>query len=86
MGTAVTTEYLTAEQIADELNIHVSTVRGHFRSGGLPGRKVGHSWTTTRGAFDAWLTGQPKTQPQLEGTSPAVTLETKDAASATSTT
>lgn len=50
-------EYLTAEQIAAELRVDVNTVRRHFRSGGLPGRKVGHGWVTTRAALDSWLTG-----------------------------
>lgn len=70
--TEPTSSYLTAEQIADELGVHISTVRRHFRNG-LPGRKVGHHWTTTRAAFDAWLLRQPE-QPAASRPAP---LETK---------
>lgn len=48
---------LTAEQIAEHLSVSIHTVRRHFRTGSLPGRKVGKSWTTTRAALDAWLVG-----------------------------
>lgn len=54
-----TGRYLTADQIAAELGIHVQTAQAYFRTGGLPGRKIGHSWRTTRAAFDAWLTSGP---------------------------
>jgi excisionase family DNA binding protein len=53
------TEYLSAEQIAAELGVHVQTAQRYFREQGLPGRKVGRSWTTTRAALDQWLTGAP---------------------------
>jgi excisionase family DNA binding protein len=50
-------QYLTSEAIAAELGVHVQTVQRYFREDGLPGRKIGKSWTTTRAALDAWLTG-----------------------------
>jgi len=51
--------YLTADQIAAELGVNVQTVQGYFRTGGLPGRKIGHRWRTTRRTFDEWLTSGP---------------------------
>lgn len=50
-------EYVTAEQIAAELGVHPQTAQRYFREEGLPGRKIGKSWTTTRAAFTEWLTG-----------------------------
>lgn len=58
-GTSAGSHYLTADQIAAELGVHVQTVQSYFRTGGLPGRKIGHSWRTTRAAFDQWLTSGP---------------------------
>lgn len=68
--------YLTADDIAAELGIHVQTVQRYFRDGLIPGRKLGKQWRTTRAAFDTWLTGGaiPTT---LEGTASGVTLEVK---------
>lgn len=72
--------YLTAETIAAELGIHVQTAQQFFRTGGLPGRKVGHRWTTTREAFDAWMISGPipgdDEHPPAGTTLPP--LETKD--------
>lgn len=48
---------VTAEWIAEHLGVSIHTIRRHFRTGSLPGRKVGKSWTTTRSALDAWLVG-----------------------------
>ena len=56
-------EYLTAEMIAAELGVHLQTVQRYFREQGLPGRKVGRSWTTTRAALDAWLTNPETPSP-----------------------
>ncbi len=49
--------YLTAEQISAELGVHLQTVQKYFRDGGLPGRKVGNHWQTTRAALDRWIEG-----------------------------
>jgi excisionase family DNA binding protein len=46
-----------ADWIAEHLGVSIHTVRRHFRTGSLPGRKVGKSWTTTRAALDRWLEG-----------------------------
>ncbi len=60
-------QYLTAEQIATELGVSVHTIRRAFRrhqdghADGLPGRRVGKSWQTTRTAVDSWLTGEGAT-------------------------
>lgn len=57
--------YVSAEQIATELGVSVFTVRTAFRAfqagdpGGLPGRKVGKGWVTTRAALDRWVLQEP---------------------------
>lgn len=48
---------VSAEWIAAHLGVSIHTVRRHFRSGSLPGRKVGKSWTTTQSALDRWIEG-----------------------------
>lgn len=78
--TADTSPYLTSSQIALELGVHEQTAQRYFRSGGLPGRKIGHSWMTTRAALDAWLTattGDP-TDPAGQLETQQVTLEHKE--------
>ena len=57
--------YLTAEQIAVELNVNVQTVHKYFRCDGLPGRKIGNHWTTTRAALSAWIENAPTASPSL---------------------
>ena len=52
-------EFVSSDQIAAELGVHPQTVQRYFREGGLPGRKIGKSWTTTRAALRDWLTGAP---------------------------
>ena len=47
--------YLTAEDVAAELGVHIQTAQAYFRTGGLPGRKIGKHWTTTRDALDRWV-------------------------------
>lgn len=88
---ATSPDYINAEQIAAELGVHISTVRRHFRAGGLRGRKVGHSWVTTRATFDAWLTGTappaPRNETQVvhvEGASPSAVAEAMARRAATS--
>ena len=50
-------DYVNADHIATTLGVHPQTAQRYFREGGLPGRKIGHNWWTTRDAFDRWLTG-----------------------------
>lgn len=59
----MTAEYLTAEQVATELGVHIQTAQRYFRDHGLPGRKIGHSWMTTREALNTWLIGLPPEPP-----------------------
>ena len=59
MTDAPGTEYVSSDQIADELGVHPQTVQRYFREHGLPGRKIGKSWRTTRTALNEWLTGGP---------------------------
>lgn len=60
--------YLTADDIAAELGVHIQTAQKYFREDGLPGRKIGKQWRTTRAAFDQWLTATPPPPTALEGT------------------
>lgn len=72
-------QYVSSAQIAAELGVHEQTVQRYFREGGLPGRKIGHSWRTTRAAFDAWLTTAPPTSdPAVALETPTIALETKE--------
>lgn len=69
---------ITAEWIAEHLGVSIHTIRRHFRTGSLPGRKVGKSWTTTREALDRWLTSGNAPERDLESPeSRLAPLETK---------
>ena len=57
-------ETVTARQIAEEAGVDIETARRWFRSGALPGRRVGTpggraEWTTTRAAWDAFRAEHP---------------------------
>lgn len=74
-------DYVDADRIADELGVHLQTAQRYFRDGGLPGRKLGKRWVTTRAAFNAWLTGTDGAIPQpadLTDDTALPPLETKD--------
>lgn len=70
-------EYVDAEQIAAELGVHLQTAQRYFRSGGLPGRKVGHRWVTTRAALNTWIAGGPPPSPTAIETPSPPPLEHK---------
>lgn len=75
------TEYLTADDVAAELDVHVQTVLRHFREGSLPGRKVGRGWRTTRAALNAWVTGVPVVPGPMDlERPPTIALEVKEPA------
>lgn len=68
--------YVTSSQLALELGVHIQTVQRYFREEGLPGRKIGHEWRTTRAAWERWLEGgNAAAVPTLE--TPSIALETK---------
>lgn len=75
--------YVTAQQIALELGVHLQTAQRYFSEQGLPGRKIGKKWTTTRAAFDQWLTSGPRPTTVEPATADQIrrgglTIETKD--------
>ena len=71
--------YVTGETLAAVFDVHQQTVQRWFRREGLPGRKIGKHWTTTKTAFDAWLAGQPPPAEtdDLLRSAPPPPLETK---------
>ena len=50
-------EVLTAEQLADLLQVDAKTVRSLAARGDLPGRKLGREWRFSRRAVLDWLAG-----------------------------
>lgn len=50
-------EVLTAEQLADLLQVEAKTVRSLAARGELPGRKLGREWRFSRRAVLDWLAG-----------------------------
>jgi excisionase family DNA binding protein len=50
-------EVLTAEQLAELLQVDTKTVRSLAAQGELPGRKVGRHWRFSRRAVLDWLAG-----------------------------
>jgi excisionase family DNA binding protein len=50
-------DILDVEKAAALLTVSTDTVYHLFKSGELPGRKVGRRWITTRGAVMRWIEG-----------------------------
>lgn len=50
-------EVLTAEQLADLLQVDAKTVRSLAARGDVPGRKLGREWRFSRRAVLDWLAG-----------------------------
>jgi excisionase family DNA binding protein len=48
-------EVLTAEQLADFLQLDVKTVRGLAARGDVPGKRIGRHWRFSRAAVLEWL-------------------------------
>ena len=53
-------EILTAEQVANMLQVHVRTVYRLARQGGIPGRKLGGGWRFSKGLILQLLASQAK--------------------------
>ncbi|WUD73856.1 helix-turn-helix domain-containing protein [Streptomyces sp. NBC_00510] len=51
-------EWLSVEQVADRLGLHVRTVRGYIRDGRLKAVRIGKQYRVARADLDA-LTGAP---------------------------
>jgi excisionase family DNA binding protein len=51
-------EYLTAEQVAEKLQLHVRTVRRLLVDGELPGKKIGaKEWRVSAAVLKAYIEG-----------------------------
>ena len=50
-----TSEVLNVRMAAELLTVSADTVYDLFKSGELPGRKVGRKWLTTRNALLRWI-------------------------------
>jgi len=56
-------EYLTADQVAEKLQLHARTVRRLLVSGELPGKKIGgKEWRVSAAALKAYIEGGDKPQ------------------------
>jgi len=55
-------EYLTADEAAALLHLHVKRVQALARAGRLPGRRVGRKWLFPRTELAARLRGQPRSR------------------------
>ena len=60
------------EDVAAMVKLSPSAVRAHFRSGRIPGRKLGRRWLTTREIFFAWLAERASTPPDAPPSSTRV--------------
>jgi excisionase family DNA binding protein len=61
-------EYLTAEQAADKLQMHPRTIRRLLKDGQLPGVKIGaRQWRISAKTLQEWVegSGKPRTEPLL---------------------
>ena len=66
-------EYLTAEQAASLLHLHVKRIQALARTGRLPGVRVGRKWLFPRAGLAASLRGTP-----LEEKEPAVEISARN--------
>ena len=51
-GTPVQKELFSANEVAEQLNLHVKTVRRLIREGRLPAKRIGKEYRITRSALD----------------------------------
>ncbi len=51
-------EYLTAEQVAEKLQMHPTIVRRMLAAGELPGRKLGKSWRVVASELHEFMLGK----------------------------
>lgn len=59
-STPLGADTITSAAIARMLNVNIHTVRTWFRTGQIPGTKIGrHGWTTTPTAYDTFLRAHP---------------------------
>jgi excisionase family DNA binding protein len=53
--TALTTKYLTADDVAQTLKSTTDAVYGFIKNGGLPAHRVGRRWLIAAADLDAWM-------------------------------
>ena len=58
-----TSNYLSADEVADELGLHVRTVRAYIRDGRLRAARVGKQYRITRADLAAFAAGAGNTNP-----------------------
>jgi excisionase family DNA binding protein len=52
-------EYLTAEQVAEKLQMHPTIIRRMLAAGELPGRKLGKSWRVVASELREFMSQRP---------------------------
>jgi len=57
-GTVDNPRYLTTEEVAADMRLHIKTVRGMFERGDIPGVKLAGRWYVTRENLDKLLAGE----------------------------
>ena len=58
-------EVCLTEDLAAALRISLSAARALFRSGQIPGRKIGRRWVVNRGSFLDSLVSEPSRSPSI---------------------
>ena len=51
-------QYLTAEDVAEALQLTKRTVEKHARNGTIPGRQIGNTWRFSQKSIDDWMNPQ----------------------------
>jgi excisionase family DNA binding protein len=59
-------QYLTADEVAEELRVHSKSVRQWCRLGQLKAKKAGKQWRITRADLNAFLEHTAGTEPEPE--------------------
>ncbi|MCC9117511.1 helix-turn-helix domain-containing protein [Staphylococcus capitis] len=52
-----TEEYLTVQQVADKLDMHVQTIRTYIHRGDINARKIGRKYIITQEELDDFIKG-----------------------------
>jgi excisionase family DNA binding protein len=67
-------EWLTVDEVAEMLGLHVKTVRGYAREGRLPAVRIGKSYRIARADLDAFV-GRPAPPPRQAEVSAVVEID-----------
>jgi excisionase family DNA binding protein len=60
--------FLTVEEVAQRLNLHVKTVRRHIRDGRLKAKRIGKEYRVTRTDFESFAGGGERTEDAIPRT------------------